>query len=198
MKHLRRPLSLLPAAKFTGTWRQVCVCALLVAVSACGQATGLEDISVASASLRDLTTFEFAVIGGGSSGRAVLDVVTTEGETLAIDVDVGGGVVGGMMEVGVTRLYAEAPFDLSLVEAPTGGDLLGTYEGFVASGVMLIGAELHALENEQHISLDLGGFATNLGLSMLVGHEWLTLSVSEEPTVDEDPQVPDETADNGT
>lgn len=137
------------------------------------------------------------MIGGGSSGRAVLDIVTTEGDTIDVDVDVGGGVVGGMMEVGVTRLNAEAPFDLSLVEAPTGDDLLGTYEGFVASGVILIGAELHALENEQHISLDHGGFATNLGLSMLVGHEWLTLSVSADPTVNEDPQVPDETTDNG-
>lgn len=135
---------------------------------------------MASASLTDLTTMGLTVVGGGAAGTATLDITTVDGEALSFDVDVGIGIAGGMMEMAVTRLHGRAAFDLSVVDAPTGADLLGTYDGFVASGAMLVGGAYHGLENEHHIGFDLGGFTTTLGLSMLVGHEWMTLSLADE------------------
>jgi hypothetical protein len=131
-------------------------------------------------------TIGIAVIGGGSVGSAVMEIDTVEGETIEVDLK----VTGGMMDMGASRLNGEAEFDLEFVDEPTGTDLLGGYEGFVASGAMLLGGAYHALENEQHISLDIGGLMMTFGLSMITGHEWLHLDVDGD-----DDGIDDEAAD---
>lgn len=162
------------------------VCAGALVLQGCGERTrSLADIPVARATLSGFTDVGFVMMGGGRLGSARLTLVEPSDERHAIDISMSGGMVGPMMEVGVSILAAEADFDLSAIDDPHGDDVLGPYEGFSASGAVLLGGAVHDIENDRHARLFLGGFQFDFGVSMMVGHEWLVLDVGPERACDD-------------
>jgi hypothetical protein len=158
----------------------------LVLGSGCPRPEGLEGIPVGRAVLTDLFFAGIATFGGVRAGSAKLDIEEPDGTPHFFDVSVRGFIAGPMLDLGFSSLQARGEFDLSRIESPRGSDLLGFYEGFVAEGSMLIGGAHHDLVNDRNARVELSGFVYDIGMSGIVGHEWLTFDLAPE-----DPEAPD-------
>lgn len=152
-----------------------------LASASCARPDDLAAIPVGTATLTDLVFAGMAVTAGGRAGTATLELEEPDGTPHFVPVTVRGAIVGLMMDVGFTDLEARADFDLSRVGDPHGDDLLGPYDGFVAEGGMLIGGAYHDLKNDRDARIELGGFAIDVGMSAIVGHEWLSIDVDTDP-----------------
>lgn len=142
----------------------------LALLTGCAEGSRLEDVQVVDAVITEVSVFRMGAIVGVETGEAVLEVVTAEGDELAVPIRLAGprlgfivDLVGGWGVVDLPIMGMEAAGK----EGIPGTDLLGTYEGMEYSVEALVGFHYALLTNEADLTmpittLDVGaGGSTN-------------------------------------
>ena len=153
----------------------------------------LPGVTAERAWLEDLDLATVAVIGGGVNGRGTLRVQTPDGRQATYPVELHGGVVGGVIELGVAGPFRVNQVELDLGGGPvSGSELLGRYRGW-SGGLSIIGGfDHHFLRNRDGVSFDATPF--QLGVSANIGYEWVHIGIER---VEVEPVVTTATADTG-
>ncbi len=136
----------------------------------------VEDEPISAAWLEYFDLSSVAVIGGIADGDAFLGYTGLDGESGSFGVHLGGPVFGLVMDMTVDPEWGPSvPFDLSDAETDPVmlSDVLGTYRGTTASGVIGAGIDSRQLHNKHNISLQEDHFAFGIGL--LAGWEWIRI-----------------------
>jgi hypothetical protein len=153
--------------------------ALLVAAfasSACS-APRLDDIFPQRARLRGASVVSVGMLGGAGLGAASLEVDEVDGTRWRVPVSIKTGSVGAIMEL--TTWGSDFDLDLTFADAPTGTELLGTYDGGYGNVSLLVGGMGLKLENEHGVTM--AGTSISSGFSINAGHLWLGLEVGGDP-----------------
>jgi len=152
----------------------------LLAMVACSpQPPELPGVEADRAWIEDLDLGTVAVVGGVVTGQAMLRI-EDDGRQWGFPVELRGGVVGAVLELGVG--FNWAPIELQLPRSDVPGDeLLGTYKGFSGGLAIIGGFDGRSLKNKHGVRLR--GSPFQLGLSVNASYEWLKIRLPEETGV---------------
>lgn len=148
--------------------------ALLTLLPGCAEGNRLEDVRVVEAAITEVSVFRMGAIVGVETGEAVLEVVTAEGEELAVPIRLAGPRLGfivdlvggwGVVDLPMMGLEGAGP------DGIPGTDLLGTYEGVEYSVEALLGFHYALLTNEAEVTMPLT--TVDLGAGGSTNYVWL-------------------------
>lgn len=148
----------------------------VVLVFGCGVDAGMWDgVPIAQAHLETFDLSSLAVVAGTQQGDALLVFEEVGGTVGSVPVHLGGGSLGVALDLSLDPEGHEGVVDIDLtdVEAPTVGDVFGTYHGTGGAGAAFVGGSRRRMRNGQGASFREDHFA--LGLSVFIGYEWITV-----------------------
>ncbi len=149
---------------------------MLALLVACAPSSELAELEVVGATLTELVDVRVGAGLGIAFASATLEVQEAGGDTQDFAVTLSGPRLGLVAEGAVGVGYLETPLVWYDGSRP-GSDLLGTYAGIEYGAATGVGASAALLENEFGVGMIIG--TIDLGASMTVGYEWLTLSAGE-------------------
>ncbi len=133
-------------------------------------------MAIEEAWLEEFHLSSFAIVAGTLQGDARLEFVEPGGTAGSVPVHLGGGRVGVVLDLAWDAEGHDGvvPIDLTEVEDPHVRDVMGSYDGSGSGGALVIGGSRRRLRNEAGAAFYEQHFVA-LGLSMFVGHEWLSV-----------------------
>lgn len=149
---------------------------MLALLLACAPPAELADLAVVGATLTDLVDVRAGAGLGLVIAGATLEVEEATGDTLEFPVTLAGPRLGLVVEGAVGVGYLDTPLWWS-GGTVSGDELLGTYSGLEYGGATGVGASSALLENEHGVNMIIG--TIDIGASMTVGMEWLTVSTGD-------------------
>jgi hypothetical protein len=138
----------------------------------------LQDITVASAELRDVTMWQAAVGAGVADGEAQLFVVDTNGQEIEFDCTLEGLHVGLVADA--SALVTWGPYPLEVPAGLNARQLLGDYEGPHVGIDVGVGAHYRDLRNDDNVHWNLTAMSLGVGVTPLT---WESINVQ----LDDDP-----------
>ncbi len=141
----------------------------------CAERGAWDDVPMDEARLEGFDLSSIAVVVGALDGDALLVFSGPEGDG-ELPVHLGGPTLGVALDLSgdVEGHAGPVEIDLSGVDDPTVGDALGTYFGTAASGAAIVGGSRRRMKNGRGASFREDHF--QLGISLFVGMEWVTIS----------------------
>jgi hypothetical protein len=149
---------------------------VLLAGAGCGVDGGAWDhVPIVEAWLDRFDLSALAVVAGTVQGDALLVFTEPDGNASSLPVHLGGGMIGAAMDLSVDPEGHEGSVDIDLseVDAPTVGDVLGTYHGTGAAGAALIGGSRRRMQNGHGASFREDHFV--FGLALDASYQWVTI-----------------------
>lgn len=145
----------------------------LALLAGCAQGNRLEDVRVVEAVITDVSLFRMGAIVGVETGEAVLEVITDEGDEMAVPVRLAGPRLGFIVDLVGGWGVVELPMGISVTgpEGIPGTDLLGSYEGVEYSVEALVGFHYAVLTNEADVTLPIT--TVDLGAGGSTNYVWL-------------------------
>ena len=140
-----------------------------------GNSAAIDNLPVKSASLSNIAWNGVDVVGGISWTAATLTIVDTSNVAHSVAVDLSGPDLGFLFDFEAQSFGASLSLTLPAGKQLTGKDLVGSYFGKKVSGHLVIGGASRDLSNSAGVKLSGGSYSFGLGL--MVGGEWLDLSV---------------------
>jgi uncharacterized protein (TIGR03382 family) len=135
----------------------------------------LARLRVADADLDNISMNTFAVIGGGITGNATLQVVDDQGTLWSFPVTLRGATAGAVVEFSRTMDFGS----YRALELPdqdlTGDQLLGTYRGSGAGLALVAGGTGMDLVNPHDVVLDRSLLV--MGVSAYAGSDWVNIQL---------------------
>jgi hypothetical protein len=150
--------------------------AVLVAAAGCAPDHGAWDrVAIEEAWLERFDLSALTIVIGSVQGDALLVFTEAGGNVGAVPVHLGGGTLGIALDLSADPEGHEGVVDVDLtdVDAPTVGDVFGTYHGTGSSGAAVAGGSRRRMKNGAGASFREDHFA--LGLSLYAGYQWVTI-----------------------
>jgi hypothetical protein len=133
-----------------------------------------DDVPITRAWFSSFHLHRLDAVVGFAEGDALLGFDGPAGDG-AVPVHLGGGGVGLLLDVAADPEGHDGvvEVDLSEVDAPSVGDVLGTYRGTGAQGAVIVGGSTRRLRNGRGASFREGHLV--VGVAVFAGFEWLVV-----------------------